>query len=259
MAAARSASHEHPARVLGVILGDGRGHGRGQRPGRHRRRVDRRDRADPAPGRGRQAPRVGGAAAAPARLPRRDLVADRRARRPGRRPARRPGPAPDHRRRCRRTAPQHGHPHPVLGVREGQHRPGLDPPHAVAGAARRRPRPAPGQGHAGARRRRADQPERRADGGLAAGPAQGQGRALDQQGARASPRSCSTPRRGRSGSPGPTVGWRSLSSPGQPDRPVALKRRDLPDLLAEELRRLDEDDVYAATARRLHRSRGGAS
>jgi glucose-6-phosphate dehydrogenase assembly protein OpcA len=48
-----------------------------------------------------------------------------------------------------------------------------------------------------------------------------------------------------------------LSSPGQPDRPVALKRRDLPDLLAEELRRLDEDDIYAATARRLHRSRGG--
>jgi glucose-6-phosphate dehydrogenase assembly protein OpcA len=51
----------------------------------------------------------------------------------------------------------------------------------------------------------------------------------------------------------------TLSSPGQPDRPVALKRRDLPDLLAEELRRLDEDDVYAATARRLHRSHGGKS
>ena len=27
------------------------------------------------------------------------------------------------------------------------------------------------------------------------------------------------------------------------------KRRDVPELLAEELRRLDEDDVYAATAR----------
>jgi glucose-6-phosphate dehydrogenase assembly protein OpcA len=40
-------------------------------------------------------------------------------------------------------------------------------------------------------------------------------------------------------------------SPGQPDRPVALKRRTVPELLAEELRRLDEDDVYAATARRL--------
>jgi glucose-6-phosphate dehydrogenase assembly protein OpcA len=40
-------------------------------------------------------------------------------------------------------------------------------------------------------------------------------------------------------------------SPGQPDRPVALKRRSVPELLAEELRRLDEDNTYAATARRL--------
>jgi hypothetical protein len=40
-------------------------------------------------------------------------------------------------------------------------------------------------------------------------------------------------------------------SPGHPDRPIALKRRDLPELLAEELRRLDEDDVYAETARKL--------
>jgi glucose-6-phosphate dehydrogenase assembly protein OpcA len=45
----------------------------------------------------------------------------------------------------------------------------------------------------------------------------------------------------------------TFSSPGRPDRPVALKRRELPELLAEELRRLDEDDVYAATARRLAR------
>jgi glucose-6-phosphate dehydrogenase assembly protein OpcA len=43
----------------------------------------------------------------------------------------------------------------------------------------------------------------------------------------------------------------SFSSPGQPDRPVALKRRDVPELLAEELRRLDEDDTYAAAAKRL--------
>jgi glucose-6-phosphate dehydrogenase assembly protein OpcA len=46
----------------------------------------------------------------------------------------------------------------------------------------------------------------------------------------------------------------TFSSPGRPDRPVALKRRQLPELLAEELRRLDEDDVYAATARTLARS-----
>jgi len=43
----------------------------------------------------------------------------------------------------------------------------------------------------------------------------------------------------------------TLSVPGQPDRPVALRRRGIPDLLTEELRRLDPDDVYAATARRL--------
>jgi glucose-6-phosphate dehydrogenase assembly protein OpcA len=45
----------------------------------------------------------------------------------------------------------------------------------------------------------------------------------------------------------------TFSSPGRPDRPIALKRRDLPELLAEELRRLDEDDVYARVARRLVR------
>ncbi|WP_340538342.1 glucose-6-phosphate dehydrogenase assembly protein OpcA [Nocardioides sp. GXZ039] len=39
----------------------------------------------------------------------------------------------------------------------------------------------------------------------------------------------------------------TFTSPGQPDRPIALKRRKVPELLAEELRRLDEDDVYAAT------------
>ena len=43
----------------------------------------------------------------------------------------------------------------------------------------------------------------------------------------------------------------TYSSPGHPDRPIALKRRELPELLAEELRRLDEDDVYAETAKRL--------
>jgi glucose-6-phosphate dehydrogenase assembly protein OpcA len=45
----------------------------------------------------------------------------------------------------------------------------------------------------------------------------------------------------------------TFSSPDRPDRPVALKRRQLPELLAEELRRLDEDDVYAATARTLRK------
>jgi glucose-6-phosphate dehydrogenase assembly protein OpcA len=36
----------------------------------------------------------------------------------------------------------------------------------------------------------------------------------------------------------------TLSRPGQPDRHVALHRRDIAELLAEELRRLDPDEVY---------------
>ena len=50
----------------------------------------------------------------------------------------------------------------------------------------------------------------------------------------------------------------TFSSPGRPDRPVALKRRELPDLLAEELRRLDEDDVYRDTTARLLKLNGSA-
>jgi glucose-6-phosphate dehydrogenase assembly protein OpcA len=45
----------------------------------------------------------------------------------------------------------------------------------------------------------------------------------------------------------------TLSSPGEPDRPVALKRRDIAELLSEELRRLDPDEIYAATVRRMAR------
>ncbi|HEV2376718.1 MAG TPA: glucose-6-phosphate dehydrogenase assembly protein OpcA [Streptosporangiaceae bacterium] len=38
-----------------------------------------------------------------------------------------------------------------------------------------------------------------------------------------------------------------LCRPGQPERAVALHRRDTPELLIEELRRLDPDEVYAET------------
>ena len=41
----------------------------------------------------------------------------------------------------------------------------------------------------------------------------------------------------------------TISSPERPDRPIALKRLEIPALLAEELRRLDEDDVYADVAK----------
>jgi glucose-6-phosphate dehydrogenase assembly protein OpcA len=43
----------------------------------------------------------------------------------------------------------------------------------------------------------------------------------------------------------------TLAWPGRPDRMVALHRRDIAELLAEELRRLDPDDVYAETLSRI--------
>jgi glucose-6-phosphate dehydrogenase assembly protein OpcA len=42
-----------------------------------------------------------------------------------------------------------------------------------------------------------------------------------------------------------------LCRPGQPERRVALHRRETIELLEEELRRLDPDDVYAETLARL--------
>ncbi|MFI6156927.1 glucose-6-phosphate dehydrogenase assembly protein OpcA [Kitasatospora sp. NPDC051170] len=41
----------------------------------------------------------------------------------------------------------------------------------------------------------------------------------------------------------------TLSMPGSPDRQVALKRRETSELIAEELRRLDPDDIYATAVR----------
>jgi glucose-6-phosphate dehydrogenase assembly protein OpcA len=44
----------------------------------------------------------------------------------------------------------------------------------------------------------------------------------------------------------------TLAWPERPDRMVALHRRDIAELLAEELRRLDPDEVYAETLSRIH-------
>jgi glucose-6-phosphate dehydrogenase assembly protein OpcA len=55
----------------------------------------------------------------------------------------------------------------------------------------------------------------------------------------------------------------TLSIQGQPDRAVALKRRETSELIAEELRRLDPDDTYASALRygvdRLNPSEAEAS
>lgn len=50
----------------------------------------------------------------------------------------------------------------------------------------------------------------------------------------------------------------TLTQPGQPDRRVALHRKSVRDCLAEELRRLDPDEIYAETLRALDKvTRGG--
>jgi glucose-6-phosphate dehydrogenase assembly protein OpcA len=43
----------------------------------------------------------------------------------------------------------------------------------------------------------------------------------------------------------------SYAVPGQPERLVALKRRNLTELISEELRRMDPDEVYERTAKSL--------
>jgi glucose-6-phosphate dehydrogenase assembly protein OpcA len=56
----------------------------------------------------------------------------------------------------------------------------------------------------------------------------------------------------------PHASTATLTAPGQPERRVALPRRSLRDCLAEELRRLDADEVYADVLRlglpRVHRA-----
>ncbi|MCX0243220.1 glucose-6-phosphate dehydrogenase assembly protein OpcA [Streptomyces drozdowiczii] len=55
----------------------------------------------------------------------------------------------------------------------------------------------------------------------------------------------------------------TLCMVGQPDRAVALKRRETAELLAEELRRLDPDNIYESTVKfgvdRLHQAGSGES
>jgi glucose-6-phosphate dehydrogenase assembly protein OpcA len=50
----------------------------------------------------------------------------------------------------------------------------------------------------------------------------------------------------------------TLTKPGQPDRRVALHRRDSAELLTEELRRLNPDEVYGETLARLAATIGSA-
>ncbi len=47
----------------------------------------------------------------------------------------------------------------------------------------------------------------------------------------------------------------SYAVPGQPERLVALKRREITELISEEMRRMDEDDVYDRVLKSLLRNR----
>ena len=190
MEAARSASREHPARILGVVVGGRRGQSR----------VD----AEVGIGSGASGERAlirltgevtrhAGSVVLPLLLPDSPVVVWW------------PGRAPED------TA---GDPLGALGtrritdaavgaLRQGpgdadavhhllrrQHRPGLDPDHRVAGAAGGRARPAPGHGHRRVGDGRADQPQRGPALGLARRPAALRRTTRQLARARASPRWC---------------------------------------------------------------------
>ena len=244
MGMAREASHEHPARVLGVILGYGAATRRST-PRSAPARLDRRDRFDQAERRGGQASRLGRAALVAAGLSRRGVVADRPTGEPGRGPARRPRAAPDHRLRERQPggAPRCA---TVQGLHARQHRPGVDPAHPVACPARGRTRPASAQGHGGHVFAERVNPARPAH-GLAA---DGSRSTIEAQDSRPGVTEVALDTaRGRSASPGPTAGWRRTPPPGtrtgrsgSPSRGSrAVRRGAAPARRGRRLRRGGED------------------
>ena len=253
LAAARSASREHPARILVVVLGDKRGAGQ----------VDAQVGIGSGVSGERAVLRLSGevtrhaeSVVLPLLLPDSPVVVWW----PGRAPAdpvgRPAGPSrhpPDHRRGLGAHQQGAGHAHPVLQLRPRQHRPGLDPDHRLAGAARLGPGPEPGRVLS------------------ASVTAERVSPSADLLSAWLGDRLKCEVSRENSAGPGITAvvlrtklgdisvtrtdgRLATLSSPNAPDRPVALKRRDLDELLSEELRRLDPDDVYAATVKRMART-----
>ena len=133
-------------------------------------------------------------------------------------------------------------------LRRRRHRPHLDAAHAVAGAAGHGAgRPAARTGHRRGRGGRGGVAVDRPDGGLARGAAGGQGEALTVDVAgRASARCAWSGAGGAVELVRPDGKVGKLRQPGQPDRLVALARREVRDCLAEELRRLDPDEIYGA-------------
>ena len=147
MAAAREASKEHPARVLGVILGDARGKavvnaqvGTGSGWSGETALIRLKGEVVKHPE----------SVVLPLLLPDSPVAAWWPADAP-QDPAADPLGALAQRRitdaAAATKAQDQGDPPPVHDVREGQHRPRVDPDHPVAGAARRGAGPAPGEGH----------------------------------------------------------------------------------------------------------------
>ena len=132
-----------------------------------------------------------------------------------------------------------------------RHRPVVDPHHTMAGAAGRRTGPAAQPGdrrdHRSRARQRQCRPARRVVVQSAAGAHQGEelskGPGITAALLHSEAGDIAITR--------PDGRLARYTVPGQPERHVALKRRDAFELLAEELRRLDPDDVYAETVTEL--------
>ena len=160
-------------------------------------------------------------------------------------PHRGDGPASDHR---RRRAPQPAaHAQEAGGeLRTGRHRPRVDAPDPLARSARRRARPAALRADHRAPSSAARPTPRRRDllaGWLARRLKVPVHRVSTPRGSGIS----SVRLERKSGPidlvrPGDVVA--TLSQTGQPDRRISLPRRELPECLADELRRLDPDDAY---------------
>ena len=136
------------------------------------------------------------------------------------------------------------------GLRARRHRPGLDPDHAVAGPARRRRSTTMDERDHVRRRctRSTGNPSAALLAGWLTGAARRRGRAGSTPPARASPAvgaalsagngdGCAIDR--------PDGAWPRCPRTGSPTAQLPLTRRELGDLLAEELRRLDADQPYA--------------
>ena len=167
--------------------------------------------------------------------------------------------APDHRRAVGEEPGRRRSSSAAANHVAGRHRPDVDPAHPVAGAARHR---------AGRCRRTSRSPRRRwparpsrrrrtcwPAGWPAGSDVQGQALARRRRAPgmvsvrlerRSGPVELRPPGRARSG---------TLRQPGQPDRLVALARREVRDCLAEELRRLDPDEIYGAALAGVGQSR----